>query len=119
MLLRLRWTMKKNFIYLNLILILYSFSTVSSKYAAQYAFLSLEFIAFYGITIALLFVYAVLWQQILKKISVTTAYANKAIVVVWGMIWGSVLFNETVTLRMIFGAMLILLGVYWVVSDDE
>lgn len=113
--------LKKNvkFLCLNVILILYSVSTVSSKYAALHEFFSMGFFAFYGITLAILFVYAVLWQQMLKTIPVTTAYANKAIVVVWGMIWGSVLFNETVTLKMIFGAMLILLGVYWVVSDDE
>ena len=111
---------KKNIIYLqlNVILVLYSISTVCSKCAAQYAFCSVEFIVFFGGALFLLFVYAILWQQILKKIAVTTAYGNKAMVVVWGMIWGSILFKETITLKMIFGAMLILLGVYWVVSDD-
>ena len=111
--------LNKNFIYLNLILILYSLSTVSSKYASQNDFLTPLFIAFYGITIILLFIYAILWQQILKKIQVTAAYANKAIVVIWGMIWGSLLFNEAITLKMIVGAVIILFGVYLVVSDSE
>ena len=111
--------LNKNYIYLNLVLILYSLSTVSSKYAAQNDFLTPKFIVFYGITIALLFIYAILWQQILKRMQVTSAYANKAVVIIWGMIWGSLLFNEAITLKMIAGAVMILFGVYLVVSDSE
>ena len=111
--------LNKNFIYLNLILVLYSLSTVSSKYASKNDFLAPKFIMFYGITIAFLFIYAILWQQILKRMQVTSAYANKAIVIIWGMIWGSLLFNEAITLKMISGAVIILFGVYLVVSDSE
>ena len=109
----------KNYIYLNIILIMYSLCGVFSKFAAQYPMLSVKFILFYGFSIFILFIYAIFWQQIIKKMNITTAYSNKAIVVIWGMIWGSLLFNEAITLKMIAGAVIILFGVYLVVSDSE
>ncbi len=109
----------KNYIYLNIILIMYSLCGVFSKFAAQYSLLSFKFFLFYGFSILILFIYAIFWQQIIKKMNITTAYSNKAIVVIWGMIWGSLFFNEAITLKMIIGAVVILFGVYLVVSDSE
>ena len=111
--------LNKHYIYLNFILLLYSMSSVFSKTAAMQEFLSIKFILFYGGTIFILFVYAILWQQIIKNMNLTTAYANKAIVVIWGMIWGVLFFKETITLKMILGAVIIICGIYLVVSDSE
>ena len=109
----------RSFIYLNLILIIYSLSTVISKFAAQNEFLSAKFTVLYLIAILLLFLYAIFWQQIIKKMNLTVAYSNKAVTVIWGMVWGSIFFKESITLKMILGAFIILLGVYLVVSDNE
>lgn len=109
----------KYFLYLHLVLLLYSFSSICSKMAALQEFFSLKFILFYGGVLALLFLYAVLWQQIIKKMSLTTAYANKAVIVLWGMLWGHIIFNEKITFKMLIGSVIILFGVYLVVSCDE
>jgi EamA-like transporter family. len=109
----------KNYALLHIIIFTYSLGSVCSKMAAGQAFLSLKFILFYGGVLFLLFLYAIFWQQIIKKMPLTTAYANKAVVVIWGMIWGSLLFKENITIKMILGAIIILAGVYLVVSDDE
>ena len=64
-------------------------------------------------------VYAILWQQILKKIPLITAYANKAVTVIWGLIWGMIIFNETIIVQKLVGAVVIVAGIVMVVKSDE
>ena len=109
----------KYFILLHVILFLYSLGGIASKTAAQQAFLSLAWCFFYGLVLLNLFVYAILWQQILKKMPLTTAFANKSITIVWSMVWGSLIFNEEITLKKIVACVLIFIGVYMVVTNDE
>lgn len=90
---------------------LYSFYTVTGKIAAKYDFLSLYFCLFYCILIAILFVYAIFWQQVLKVIPLSFATANKAATIVWGMLWSRLFFNEFISLKKITGAVIIIVGI--------
>lgn len=90
---------------------LYSLSGVCSKMAAQQTFLSIKFCMYYGAVILLLGIYAIGWQQIIKRLPLTTAFANKAISVVWGIAWGVVFFRESVTPAKVVGAVLVVAGV--------
>lgn len=90
---------------------LYSLSGVCSKMAAGYEFLSPGFILFYGGIIAILGVYAIVWQQILKKMPLVTAYANKAVTVVWGVIWGIVIFHEKISAGKVISMLLVMAGI--------
>ena len=56
-------------------------------------------------------VYALAWQQVIKRMPLTTAYANKAVTVVWGMVWGMILFGESITPQKVLGAAVIVAGV--------
>lgn len=103
---------------LHLLLLIYSFSGCFSKTAAVQPFLSLKFILLYGGTLAVLMVYALGWQQIIKRLPLTTAFANKAVTVVWGILWGALLFGEAVTPGKIAGAALIVAGVVLFVKAD-
>lgn len=96
---------------LHLMLMIYSMSGICSKMASREAFLSPRFILFYGIIILLLGLYAIGWQQIIKRINLTTAYANKAITTVWGLIWGVVFFQEKITVNKLCGVALVVIGV--------
>ena len=115
--------MKKNkfykYIYLHVLLLLYSFCGVFSKLATQNDFMSLKFCVFYGTSLIILGIYAIFWQQILKKFSLTTAFFNKAITIIWGMIWGVLFFGEVITLNMIVGTIIVLIGIGLVVKDYE
>lgn len=113
--------MKKinKYVYLHLLLFMFSLCGVFSKLAAQNEFLSLKFCLFYGISIIILGIYAIFWQQILKHFSLTTAFFNKAVTIIWGMLWGVLFFEETVTLNMIIGTVIVLIGVGLVVKDYE
>lgn len=96
---------------LHLLLMLYSTSGILSKTAAKYPFMSPGFILSYGGMIAVLGVYAIGWQQVIKRIPLTTAYANRAVTVIWGIIWGAVLFHEGVSPLKVVGALVVLAGV--------
>lgn len=113
--------MKKinKYIYLHLLLFFYSFCGVFSKLASKYQFLSFKFILFYSISIFILAIYAIFWQQILKKFKLTTAFFNKAITIVWGMILGLFIFHETLKINNIIGAIIVLFGIGLVVKDYE
>ena len=81
------------FILLHVIIFLYSVYAVLCKYSAQYPFLSFEFFLYYGLALFLLFIYAILWQVILKKLSLSMAFSNKAVTIIWGMLWGIIAFQ--------------------------
>ncbi len=106
----------KNIIFLHLIIIIYSLSSVFSKFASRYPFFSLKWIILYGIIIFLLGIYALLWQQVLKHLPLNLAYANKAITLAWGMIFGAVIFKEEITAQNIAGALIVLAGVIIMVT---
>lgn len=95
----------------HILLLCYSTEGIFSKLAAREAFLSIQFIVLYGIVLLILAVYALGWQQIIKHLPLTSAYANKAVTVVWGIIWGVLVFHEQVTAGKIIGAVLVILGV--------
>ena len=91
--------------------IFYALYSVVGKLGAREKFFSLRFLILYGAVFILLFVYAILWQQVLKNISLTVATANKTITIVWGIVFGFFFFDEKITPKMILGAIVILIGI--------
>ena len=104
---------------LHLMLMIYSMSGICSKLAAGEPFLSMKFCAYYAVVIALLGFYAIGWQQIIKRMPLTTAFANKAVTIVWGMVWGVLFFHETITPGKLAGAGLVILGVILFARADR
>lgn len=94
-----------------MLLAVYSLSSVCAKLASGFEFMSFGFIGCYAGMIALLGVYAVGWQQIIKRLPLTFAYANKAVTVLWGIVWGILLFHEQVFALKLLGAAVVLAGV--------
>lgn len=111
---------KKTYFVLNLLLSIYSISSVCSKLAATEEFLSARFCLYYSIVILTLGIYALGWQQIIKKLPLTAAFANKAITVVWGIIWGMLIFHEKLSIGKAVGAAMVVGGVIlFAISDNE
>lgn len=99
------------FLLLHILLMFFSASEVFSKLASQYPVLSPRFVLFYGLNIVVLGIYAVGWQQVIKHIPLTAAYANRAVTIFWGVVWGVLLFHEEVTPNKVIGALVVLVGV--------
>lgn len=109
----------KYFLLLHGIVFLYSLGGIASKLAGRQELFSFPFFVFYGLVILNLGFYALVWQQVLKHIPLTTAYANKSLTIVWGMLIGNIVFDEKITLMKVIGAIIVLLGVIMVVREDE
>ena len=108
----------KNIIMLQVIILIYTLSTVTAKFASQEKFLSFKFIMLYGLEICILGVYAILWQQIIKKFEISVAYANRAMSLLWSIVWAIVFFGEQITLKNIIGVIIVIIGTIIVNSDE-
>lgn len=109
----------KHFGFLHIILFFYSLVGIFSKSASQHNFLSPDYIKNYLGVIIIMGVYAVLWQQILKIIPLTTAYSHRAIITVWGVMWGIFVFHEKIRAGMIIGIILIIIGISIIGTETE
>lgn len=109
------------FVLLHVLMLIYSLDGIMSKLAGAVPFLSFKFILYYGILIVILGIYAIGWQQVIKRLPLTTAFANKAVTVVWGIIWGALVFKEQITVGKVVGAVLVIAGVviYAIVDGQE
>lgn len=96
---------------LHLLLALYSISGVMSKLASRHPFMSLPFVLCYGGSLVILAVYAIGWQQVIKRMPLIAAYANRAVTLIWGIVWGVLFFGEDVTPHKLIGAGIVLAGV--------
>lgn len=97
--------------YLHLFLMLYSMGGIVSKLAAGKVFFSPAFIALYTLEILILAFYAIGWQQFIKRMPLSVAYANKAVTVVWGCIWGVLIFQEHLSVGKVVGGLMVLCGI--------
>lgn len=110
----------KTLLALHALLALYSLCSICGKLAAGFEFMSPGFVLCYGGMIGVLGVYAIGWQQVIKRMPLTSAYANKAVTIVWGIVWGVLLFHEAVTPAKLLGAAVVLAGVVlFSVADGE
>lgn len=110
----------KTLFLLHIMLMIYSMSCICSKLAAGQKFLSFKFCLYYGLIIVLLGFYAIGWQQIIKRMPLTVAFANKAVTVAWGIVWGFIFFNEAITPGKVVGAVLVIVGILvYAIADKE
>ena len=110
-------TVKQNII-LQAIVLIYTMSGIFSKLAAGQKFLSFGFIAFYAAEICVLGVYALLWQQIIKRVELSIAYANRAMALIWSMLWAFLFFQNDITVQNIIGVIIVVIGTMIVNSDN-
>ena len=100
-----------SYIQLHITIWVYSVTTILIKLASRYDLISKEYLVFFFFMIVVLGVYAILWQQVIKKFDPSVAYSNKSVTTVWTIIYAHFLFGESITVSKIVGALLIVLGV--------
>ena len=54
----------------------------------------------------------------MKRLSLSAAFANKAVTVVWGMVWGFFIFGEAISALNLLGAALVIGGVVLYAQAD-
>lgn len=107
--------------YISLIIInlLYACVSIFTKLASQQEFMSWEYVlAFFG-AVMVMGVYAVLWQQILKRIELSVAYMFKGTSIIFVMLLAYLLFGEQITWNNILGAIIIIAGIVLFAYDSK
>ena len=102
----------RDFLILQAVVIVYTASSVLGKLAA----VSAEgengwgFLLLYGAEIGVLGIYAVLWQQVIRRVELSVAYANRAVALLWSLLWAVFLFGEKITPAQLLGISLVMIG---------
>ena len=79
---------------------------------------SFSFFLFYGLEIVILGIYAILWQQMIKRFDLSVAYANRAMALLWSAVWAVMLFRELLGVKQVIGIAFVVLGTVIVNSDS-
>ena len=105
----------KNYIQLHLNILLFSLTSVFSKCASvQFNNGGLKNPLLYlslFLMVANCGVYAIAWQKVIKKFSLSTAYANRSVYLIWSQVWAVVIFQESLSVKNIIGLLVVLMGV--------
>lgn len=99
--------------------ILYTASGICSKMTANYPSFSFMWLVWVGLEVAALGMYAIFWQQIIKRVDLSVAYANRAFAIFWSTLWAVILFREKITPANTIGIVVIFLGILLVNRDAE
>ena len=99
------------FILLQISFLIYSCSSIVAKIASGNEVMSFKFILFYGLEVVILGVYAILWQQVIKKFELSVAYANKAVTLLWALLWSVLIFHEKLKWNHIVGVVIVIVGI--------
>lgn len=112
----------KDYIQLHLNILLFSLTSVFSKAASvqynKHGLNSPLLYLFLFLMVANCGIYAITWQQVIKKFSLSTAYANKSVYLLWSQIWAVLIFHENLSIQNIIGILVVLFGV-WTVQRYE
>lgn len=91
--------------------LLYACVTIFTKYASQHEFMSAAYCLGLAGAIGVMGAYAIGWQQILKRIEISTAYMFKGTSLIFVMLLAWALFGEQITWQNIVGATVIVVGI--------
>lgn len=90
---------------------LYACVGICTKMAALQPPMSWPYLLWFGGAVAIIGAYAILWQQILKRIELSTAYMFKGTTLIFTMLIAALLFGEAITLPNILGSVIIIVGI--------
>ena len=100
----------KNIILLQMAVVIYTLNSIVAKFATGAEIFSLKFFLFYGAEVLVLGIYAICWQQMIKKFDLSVAYANRAMAILWTAVWALLIFKESISIKQGIGIVLVIIG---------
>lgn len=91
--------------------LIYACTYICMKMASPHVFLSAPYIFWMLCAIGVMGVYAVLWQQALVRVPLSTAYMFKGTSLFFVLLLSALLFNEGITWHNVLGAVIIISGI--------
>lgn len=90
---------------------LYACVGICTKKAALQSPMSWWYWLWFAGAVAVIGIYAMLWQQVLKRIELGTAYMFKGTSLIFTMFIAALLFGEAITVPNIIGSVIIIVGI--------
>ena len=106
---------KKKYVkYLSLILVnlIYACTTIFTKLASEQMAMSLPYLLYVAGAVGVMGIYALLWQQIIARIPLSTAYMFKGTSLIFILVFSFLLFGESITLNNVIGSLVIITGIF-------
>lgn len=99
--------------------LIYATTSIFTKMASQQDVMSLPYMLWIGGAVCVIGLYALLWQQVIARMPVSTAYMFKGTSLIFVLIFSVLLFNETITISNIIGSVVIIAGILLYARADE
>lgn len=112
----------KNILLLQAVVVIYTINSIIAKFATSAEVFSFKFFLFYGAEVAVLGIYAICWQQMIKKFDLSIAYANRAMAILWTAVWALLIFRESISVKQAIGIVLVIIGtivVNWQANQEN
>jgi len=101
----------KKFLLLCACFLIASSSGVFLKFASMYEFLSIRYVFYFGVTVLVMGIYAILWQEVLKLVPLNKAYLYKSSGIGISLMYAYIIFGEDITIYNIIGCAMIIAGI--------
>ena len=95
----------------------YACVTLFTKYSSQQEMGSVAYCLGLAGAIGVMGAYAICWQQILKRVELSTAYMFKGTSLIFIMLFAFALFGEAITIMNVIGAIVIVIGITLFAKD--
>ena len=91
--------------------LIYACTSICPKMASRQVMLSWPYLLWMAGAIGVMGVYALLWQQVIARMPLSTAYMFKGTSLIFVLLISALLFGEAITLNNVIGAVIIIIGI--------
>lgn len=89
----------------------YACTSIFTKMASRQEMLSWQYLFWIAGAVVVMGVYALLWQQVIARMPLSTAYMFKGTSLIFVLLFSAMLFGEVITLNNVIGAVVIIVGI--------
>ena len=101
----------KRYLFLVSVNLIYACTSICTKMASQQEMLSWPYLFWIAGAVGVMGIYALLWQQVIAKMPLSTAYMFKGTSLIFVLLFSVLLFGEAITLNNVIGAVIIIIGI--------
>lgn len=91
--------------------LIYSCTSICTKMASRQEIFSCPYLLWIAGAIGVMGVYALLWQQIIKRMPLSMAYMFKGTSLIFVLFFSALLFGEAITWTNLIGSLIIIIGI--------
>jgi drug/metabolite transporter (DMT)-like permease len=91
--------------------LIYACTSICTKMASLQEMFSRSYLLWIAGAIGVMGVYAVLWQQVIKRMPISTAFMFKGTSLIFILLISALLFGESITINNVIGSAIIITGI--------